>query len=683
MDQDEEKTSTSSDEDIYETALEDFTRCISSESDNRKDALDDLRFARLSEQWPEEVRLQREREARPCLTINKLPTYIRQVVNDARLNKPSIHCHPVDDNSDVKTAEILDGLIRNIEVISSADIAYDTAIDSAVTGGFGYLRIVTDYACDDTFDLDIMFKRVPNPFTIYGDPVAEAGDGSDWNIAFVSEWLRPAEFKKRWPGVDVQGWKDGVTGDERQNWTEDDRIRVAEYWRRTEEERDIVQLSDGSVWYADDFEERRDIFETNGVEVLDTRTAKSYKVMQYWLGAGQVLEKAEWPGKYIPIVPVYGDEVNVEGKKHWLSLIRHAKDAQRMFNYWRTNATEMVALAPKAPFIGAVGSFDTDQQKWQNANTETQAYLEYDLVEGAAPPQRQPYAGPAAGALQEALNASDDIKSIVGLHDASLGARSNETSGRAIMARQREGDVSTFHFIDNMSRAIRQAGRILVDLIPKIYDKPRVVRILGQDLKPQNVQINQEMPQEDGTSLIYDLQNGKYDVTVKAGPSFTTQREEFSAAVTEFIRAYPPAAPVLLDMVAKAQDWPDAEKVAQRLQTLLPPQIQAMESGQAQIPPQAMMQMQQMQQQLQQGGQAFAQLQEAFQKQQQENVKASADARKAEMDLAIESEKSRQKAADVEIARINAATKVQEANARFIESQVQQPYTSPQSDVTQ
>lgn len=670
------------DEDIYTEALEDFERAISAEADNRRDALDDIRFARLSEQWPDEVAEDRKRDGRPCLTINKLPTYIRQVVNDARINKPSIQCHPVDDGSDVRTAEILDGLIRNIQVISSADIAYDTAIDSAVTGGFGYLRIVTDYARDDTFDLDIMFKRVANPFTIYGDPDAEAGDGSDWNKAFVTEWISQEEFKRRWPDVDVVGWKAGVTGDEQKNWIDDDRIRVAEYWVRKEVEREIVQLKNGQVWSKEDYDKRPELAMDPAMQVVGTRTTTSYKVTQYTLGSGEVLDEQEWPGKYIPIVPVYGDEVNVEGKKHWLSLIRHAKDAQRMFNYWRTAATELVALAPKAPWVGAAGSFDSDPN-WSSANTQSHTYLEYDPVDGAAPPQRQPFAGPPAGALQEALNASDDIKAIVGLHDASLGARSNETSGRAIMARQREGDISTFHFIDNMNRAIRQAGRILVDLIPKVYDKPRVLRVLGEDMKPQVVQVNQPMPQPDGTELIYDLQNGKYDVTVKTGPNFTTQREEFATSVTEFIRAYPPAAPILLDMVAKAQDWPESQKVAQRLQTLLPPQIQAMENGQQPIPPQAQMQIQQMQQQGQAMAQQFAQLQEAFQKQQQENIKAQAEAQKAQIDLAIEQEKSRQKGADLEISRINAQTKVQEANAKFIEAQVQSVYTPPQAGFDQ
>jgi hypothetical protein len=276
---------------------------------------------------------------------------------------------------------------------------------------------------------------------------------------------------------------------------------------------------------------------------------------------------------------VYGDEVNIEGRRHLRSLVRDAKDPQRMFNYWRTTSTELVALAPRAPFIGPKGAFKTDADKWATANTDNHAYIEFD---GATPPARQEFAGVPAGALQEALNASDDIKSILGLFDASLGAASNETSGRAILARQREGDVSTFHFVDNLSRAIRHAGRILIDLIPHVYSQPRIVRVLGPGGEPATVAVNQPAGQPGAPSAmqaVYDLGAGKYDLTVEAGPSFTTRREEAANQMLELIRAFPQAAPVLGDLLAKNLDWPGAEEIAQRLKTLLPPQLQGQAQG--------------------------------------------------------------------------------------------------------
>ena len=313
-----------------------------------------------------------------------------------------------------------------------------------------------------------------------------------------------------------------------------------------------------------------------------------------------------------------------------------------MFNYWRTASTELVALAPKTPFIGPTGSFNTDQDKWETANVKTHAYIEYD---GPTPPQRQPFAGPPAGALQEAMNAQDDMKSIMGLYDASLGAKSNETSGRAIMARQREGDVSTFNFIDNLSRAIRHAGRILVDMIPKVYSTERVIRVIKEDGSNRSVPINQEYnPQQymeadaddsqDMQALVkmHDLTAGKYDILCEAGPSFTTKREEAALQMTEFIRAFPPAAQLIGDLVAKNMDWPGADDIAKRLKAMLPPQLQGQN-------PQVQAIQQQMQMMDAQARQAVGQMQGQIAELQQQLVQAKTKEQAAALDKQIEMKK--------------------------------------------
>ena len=602
-----------------------FKESADAEQENRQSALDDLRFAMLGEQWPDNIRRDREMEGRPCLTINRMPTFIRQVTNDARLNKPAIVVHPVDDNADPETAEIINGLIRNIEVSSNAESAYIQALESAVAGGFGYFRISMDYAYDDAFDMDIKIERISNPFTVYADAHGTELDSADWKYCFVTEWLPRDEFEAKYPDANPSSWDSSTLGDS--EWVTEDSVRVAEYWVKTETVRRIVQLSDGSIWDKNDYEARRDIFDVAGIAVLRERDAPSCQVSQHILCGGAVLETVNWPGRYIPIVPVYGAELNVDGKRYLRSLIRDAKDSQRMFNFWRTASTESVALAPKVPYVGPVGAFDTDQAKWQTANHKNHPYIEYD---GDIPPQRQPFAGVPAGALQEALNAADDMKSVIGIYDASLGARSNETSGRAIMARQREGDVSTFHFIDNLSKAIRHAGRILVDLIPKVYDRPRIVRVLGPEEEPKNVRVN--APDDQGN--IYDLALGRYDVTVSSGPSFTTRREESASQMTELIRAYPAAAPILGDLLAKNLDWPGADQIAERLKAMLPPQVKALEEGG--LPPEAQAIIEQMQQQMQQMQRAMQEGMQEFQKVQAENAALKQDkileARKVEID---------------------------------------------------
>lgn len=617
--------------DLLAEGLKAYERCQDAESDNRLTSLQDIRFSRLGEQWPSDIQKQREIEFRPCLTINKMPAFIRQVVNDARQNKPSIKIHPVDDSADVQTAKIFDGLIRNIEYTSNADVAYDTAIEASVSGGFGYWTVDIDYAYDDSFDLDLKIERVANQFSVYGDPDSMSADSADWNVAFVVSPMTKAEFKAKY------GSKSNADGDKVDtdfesdawnnagDWLDDENVLVGAWWKREETDRVIVKCDNGYVYDKDELETNDDLqalIAIGALKVVGERTTKSHKVTRTLMSGADVLEVKEWPGCYIPIIPVYGDEIVVEGKRYFRSLIHNAKDAQRMFNYWRTTSTELVALAPRVPWIGRVGTFNTDADRWATANTTSHSYLEYD---GEAP-QRQPLdVGPAAGALQEALNASDDMKAIIGMYDASLGARSNETSGVAITARQREGDVSTFHFIDNLSRAIRHTGRILIDLIPKVYNTERVVRVMGEDGVPQSIKVNSQQPQpvmgpdgqpqvdQQGNPMmcVYDLTVGKYDLTVTAGPSYTTKREEAAMQMTEFVRAFPAAAPVIGDLLAKNLDWPGADEIADRLKKINP----ALQ--QQQIPPE-------MQQAIQKGQQQIAELTQENQRLQIENQSVKA-----------------------------------------------------------
>ena len=572
------------DNDIIKEAREAFELCEDAETENREQSLDDLKFARLGEQWPEGVKKARDDEHRPCLTINRMPAFIRQVVNDARRNKPAIRVHPVDSHADIETAKVLDGLIRNIEVSSNADAAYDTAIDFAVSCGIGYFRVDVDFAEDDSFDLDLRVNRISNPFSVYRDPRSTAVDSSDWNLAFVTELLPKEDFEKQYPDVDTGDWEADSKDTEDDTWITSDSVRVAEYWTRDEIEKEILLMTNGEILDADVYEKQREYYEVNGIVPQSSRMTKSHRVIQRLLGGADVLSEKEWAGRYIPIIPVYGEEVVVGEKRHFMSLIHFARDSQVMYNYWRTAAAELVALAPKAPWIGPTGAFVTDADKWASANISTHPYIEYD---GQVPPQRQAFAGVPAGALQEALNSSDDMKAVMGMFDASLGDRSNEVSGRAIMARQREGDVSTFHFIDNMTRAIRHAGKCLIDLIPHVYSEARVIRVLGEDEQPQTVQINQPMQAPDEPEpRIYDLTAGRYDIAVKAGPNFTTMREEAATQMMELLRAFPQAAPVIGDIVARNLDWPGAEEISERLKQLIPGGMgedQAMVALQAQL----------------------------------------------------------------------------------------------------
>lgn len=586
--------------DFLKDVRDKFERAAEREDGNRKRGLEDLRFARKGEQWPSSVKKEREDEGRPCLTINKMPAFIRQVVNDARQNKPAIVVHPVDSGADVETAEIMSGLIRNIEVSSDADVAYDTAVECAVSNSFGYFQINTRYSDDDTFAQDLVIERIANPFSVFGDPDSEAADSSDWNCAWVVTTMPRDEFERKYKGAEPVDYDAlGYTGLEAP-WCDGDDVMVCAYWHREEVEKQIVQLDNGTTVDVALLEARPNDFMGRSV-VGSPRTVRSKKVTQYILTGAEVLETIDWPGKYIPIIPVYGDEVNVEGKRELYSLIHFSTDSQREYNYHRSAAVEMVALAPKAPFVGKTGAFDSDPN-WATANTASHPYLEYD---GDIMPQRQGFTGAPIGEMQLAMQANEDIKATMGLFDASLGARSNETSGRAIRARQMEGDVSTFHFIDNLTRAIRHCGRVLLDLIPKVYPTERIIRVLGQDMRPQNVQISpqaqqmmqqaQESAQQEAIAFaqqfaeqerlaayqhalqerlaniqrVYDVTAGKYDLTVKVGPGYSSQREETRAELVEIIRSVPGSAQVLGPMYLRNSDWPGADEAADKIEAAM------------------------------------------------------------------------------------------------------------------
>jgi hypothetical protein len=591
------------DRDILDQAKDDFKRCHDAETTQRQVSQDDLDFAILGKQWPDDVVTQREKEGRPCLTINRLPAFLKQVTNDSRQNRPNIEVKPTGDGASVETARIQNDLIRNIWTTSQGDVVVDTALDFATAMGFGYGVVRVDYSCEDSFDQDIMLERVSNPFSIYGDPDSREATSIDWNIAFITDWYSKSRYQaKGWKWEDAKKPQSFESDGKEELWYDGERVRVAERWTRTEVETELVKLSDGKIMQGDEVEKIKDLLAAQGITIAGTRPTKTYKVKQQIITGREVLEENDWLGRYIPIVPMYGEEWNINGKRHFISLVRRALDPARMFNYWRTSSTELVALAPKAPFIGPVGAFATDAQKWDTANTKSHAYIEYDIVPEAQGmrPERQMFAGVPAGALQEALNASDDMKSIMGLFDASLGAKSNETSGKAIMMRQREGDTSTYNFLDNRNRFVEHIGRIIVDLIPQVYTSERIMRCIKEDGTAYHVPVNQpvmpqqhldamqsgqmppqgppqaqqsgappqyaavppsmaaQMPPDVMASMtqIFDLTSGKYDVTVSSGPSFTTRREESAEQMMQFVQSFPQAAPLIGDLIAKNLDWP-------------------------------------------------------------------------------------------------------------------------------
>jgi hypothetical protein len=633
-------------DDIVKEAVEAFEVAQDASTRNHEHYKEDVRFARLSEQWPEQLRKEREVQGKPCLTINKLQSVIRQVVNDARQNRPASKVLPCDSKADPETAEVIAGIIRNIEASSDADVAYDTAVDCAASGGFGYWSINVDYAVnaisDDqlegfgasAFEKDIFIRRIANPLSVFGDPYSEAADSSDWMQAHIVSRIKKEDFEDKYPKAEFTDFSAAQWVNIREPWNDGDTVQIAEYWKREPIQKRAVMLQmpdseDGVgeqlILMADDPAAKQAM--ELGAQVIAERQVKAFKVCQYVVNGVELLEENDWAGSYIPIVPVYGDEVNFEGRRHFRSLICDAKDPQQNFNYWRSTATETIALAPRVPFIIDEDAIPKgEEKKWSTANSSSHPYLK---VKKGAAWSRQTSAQIPTGIMQEALNAADDIKAVTGIYDASLGARSNETSGVAIRTRQMEGDISTFHFIDNLTRAIRHSGRILVDLIPKVYNTERVIRILGEDgsadAKPINApyQVKPATDDQDAIMAMHDLRVGRYDVTVTAGPGYTTRRQEAAEQMMNLIQSYPDAAPIIGDLLAKNLDWPGADEIAKRLEKMLPPNLRDDQGG---VDPAIQQQLQQMAQALQM---LQGELQKASDKRDLDAAKVQIDAYKA------------------------------------------------------
>jgi hypothetical protein len=565
---------------VLEKARKRFQQCQDDEHANRVMAIDDLSNY-VGEQWPERTKQLREQHGRPCLVFNRLIGFVDQVTGDQRQNRPRINVRPVDSRSDPETAKIINGIIRNIENVSRADDAYDNAIHSSVVCGYGAFRVLTEYADDDVFDQDIRIKKIDNPFSVYWDPTAREYSREDAKYAFVFEKISRDEYESKYPDSPIQSFSEefGASGSELLEWVNDDAVTVAEYWVKEDVVKTIYQLQDGTVTESP---------EDAGL-VVRTRKVNGHKVVWYKINGTEILEGPnDWPGVYIPLVPVWGKEINIQGKRSVWGLVRYSKDPQRAYNYARSIMMETLALAPRVPYLVTAEHISGHESEWEASHVKNLPYLTYN-ADPQAPqgPKRETGAVTPSGWIDEVRWSSEEMKQTTGIYDASLGAKSNETSGRAILARQREGDTSTFAYIDNLGKSLMYAGRILVDLIPKIYDTQRIVRIIGEDGKDDFAPVNHDVldPATLTFKRLNDLTVGKYDVTVTVGPSYTTQRIEATNMMIDFVRAVPAAGQVIGDLLAKNMDWPGAEEIAKRLEKILPPQLLADDGHQGMRPP--------------------------------------------------------------------------------------------------
>jgi len=643
------------DDDILEEARENYELCCASDSEWRSAAVSDLTFLTGGDaQWEARAVQSRRADGRPVITINQLPTYIHQVTNDQRMNTPSIHIHATGD-ADEETAEVRQGMIRHIEYDSNADVAYDRAVNSAATIGAGYWYLDTEFESETSFDQKIMFRSVRNALSVRIDPLSTEPDGSDMRFAFIESLMSRDDFKREYPDAQANdsSW---LSGGEYSRWLLDDSVLVCRYWYIETEKATVIQLSNGETGWKDKL-----VALPPGVQIVREREGTRKKVLLCKITGVDVLEKTEVKCKWIPVFPVYGDEIDIEGRVTRFGIVRNAKGPAQAYNVMMSGATEEVSLRTKAPYIGVAGQFEGFEDNWAQANVRTFPYLEYNVVSEdghlAPLPQRQPMADVPNGMLALAMHAADNVKKVTGLFDSSLGARGNATSGIQEREQQQQGDAANFHFSDNLNRTILQCARCINDMIPAYYDTERVANIMRPDGSVDSKTINKQLPEpvqdeETGAivSVLNDMSGGEFAVTVSAGPSFSSMRDEaqsfFASAMSA---AKDPATNAIVTYLAmRNSNAPGADEATEMLKTLLPASAKDViddgEKGNGgqkqqmvmtprgpvpaeqvpQIIGQLEQQLQQMQQQLQQGDMA---------KQQADAAKAQADATKAQSEM--------------------------------------------------
>jgi hypothetical protein len=595
-----------------EAAMKFLRLASEADSNNRMEALEDLKFA-AGDQWPVEIQNSRNLEARPCLTINKIDSYVRQVTNQQRQQRPRIKVHPVNNEADLKIAKVLEGITRHIEINSNADTAYDNAFDYAVRMGWGYWRIETDYVREDSFDQEIYIRPIHNPFTVYFDPNSVEPDGSDAEQCLITEVIPKATFREMYPDADDgSGFTLRATGDSSAEWVMKEDIRIAEYFHTERKAATLVLLSDGTKVYKEDLPDANMMLAA-GVFIVSER--KTYRKIIKWckVTSMQVLEEGEWIGSYIPVVPVYGAQLTVEDKRKKFGLVRHAKDPQRMYNFWRTSQTESIALAPKAKWLLAEGQDEGHENEWAQANIKSAPVLRYKQtdIEGRVAPQptRLQPEPPPQGIMEAASSINGDLQAVLGIFDPNQMPTGN-ISGKALNGQQQQIDLSNYHFYDNLTRSIKHTGKIILDLIPKIYDSERVMRIIGDDGQPDMVTINQR---DAVGAILNDVTVGEYDIVMDTGPGYQSKRIQAVEAMMPLM-AKDELFKIAGDLVFRNMDFPGADIIADRLaatnplaqideKSPIPPQVQMQLAQSKQIIEQQQQQLQAMQLEINNRGQ--------------------------------------------------------------------------------
>ena len=570
-------------DDILALAKHRFQQAVDANRDNIEAGLEDLAFV-AGHQWDSAILQERLAKGIPTPTINLTNQFVKQTVGDFRKNRPRIKVRPVDGSEKERdVADIFEGLIRAIERNSDADSVYIRGGDGAVKCGVGNWRVTDAMQDDDHFYRDLRIKPINNPFSVVWDADAREITRQDAMFCFVLERMSYDAFKEEYPDASVSSFDDFMPymNGLNMNWVTRDDIQVAEYWYKKPYKKTIVQLESGEI-----LDVTKEKWQLDVLPIKAKITQDSHKICRVLMSGAEILEKeVEWVGKYIPIIPIIGEEHFVGNEVIRHGIVRAMKDPQKMYNFMRGTQMQVMQQQLTAPYLATEKQIAGYEREWQNANQLNLGVLPYNVDPTAPMPQRQSPPVASSALSEQVAVCSEEMKSTTGIYDAALGNQSNETSGKAILARQSESDTSIAVYMDNLSQAIKHTGRVLVDLIPHYYTDERVIRILKEDGSEDIKEIN-KLTYENGFQIVMnDLSLGKYDVDIDSGASYNTKRMEAADSMMQFAQAVPNAAGIIGDLIAKNMDWPLSDAIAKRLRKTLPPELIEGEEDGEPIPP--------------------------------------------------------------------------------------------------
>jgi hypothetical protein len=625
-------------QDFLELAMERFKLSEAAEARWRREALEDFEFY-AGEQWPVDIKTQRDHDRRPCLTINRLKPSKRIITNEYRQQRPALQVNPEGNGATVETAEIMQGIVRHVEVNSDAEVGYDTTFDNMVIGGLGWIEVDTRYQkraprrSDGTRPQELTIRGAKNAFMHYADPGAEEFDYSDADYHFKIFDFTRREFKSRWPNAKAASLDDfGSVGDNAKDWLQKDAVRVAVYWYMAKAEKAAEAADDEEEPDLDETPAPADSDEAaanlaggedDGQDQDDDDNDDERICRRSVITAVDILEDKETVFDSIPNVPMCGEDLDINGRRYLAGMVRDAKDPQRQFNFWESKCTEAIALAPAAPYKGYAKVIENHEAQWQAANRSNDAVLIGNavVVEGQLLPLpvRESPDVDITGLAAMRQSSAANLEAVTGLNDATLGRMRPDESGKAVLARQKQGDITNLNYSDNAARCLRRVGRLILPAIRKVYDVPTILRIINPDGTSDHVithtgddghQEAAQQLQQDNPAIkqVLDLSVGTYDVTVSVGPSYQTKRQEAVASIMALIQAAPNVISIVGDLLVGNMDWNNAPEIAKRLKKMLPPQLQ---DDEGQGDPQN--QVQQLQQQLSALQQVHGEVMNAFQ----------------------------------------------------------------------